>query len=122
MKKCNVCGIEKEEISFPIAKVTKNKTYRRLKCGTCKIATQSKRKAKILLEIRAFKESKGCEICKFKDGRALQFHHKNPSSKEIDISNAICLGWSLNSLFKEIEKCSVLCANCPAILHSKGEN
>jgi hypothetical protein len=30
----------------------------------------------------------------------------------MNISVAVCYGWSIARVFEEIEKCEVLCANC----------
>jgi hypothetical protein len=49
----------------------------------------------------------------------LTFHHNDPSKKDIAISRAIADGWSKKSILSEIEKCTVLCFNCHAILHWK---
>ena len=46
---------------------------------------------------------------------ALTFHHNNPKEKEI--GKVVTNGWSKERILKEIEKCTVLCRNCHAILH-----
>lgn len=45
---------------------------------------------------------------------ALQFHHRNPSEKDGELSN-----WkkSLAKGLEEIKKCDLLCANCHAEVH-----
>ena len=55
-----------------------------------------------------------CLRCGIGDERVLQFHHRNPDEKEIPISY---LGYSMERLKSEVEKCDVLCANCHIILH-----
>lgn len=77
---------------------------------------------------RAFKhylvQYKGgkCEICGYnKCEGALEFHHKNPLEKDIEISK-----WNFNytqdiNLFlKEVDKCMLLCANCHREQHWLG--
>lgn len=44
------------------------------------------------------------------------FHHINPDEKEYTISNY--MGYSLERLKKEVEKCILLCANCHRRVHS----
>lgn len=76
---------------------------------------------------RAFKhyliEYKGgkCEICGYdKCEGSLEFHHKNPQEKDIEISK-----WNFNfnmgiEIFKkEVDKCQLLCANCHREQHYK---
>ena len=60
-----------------------------------------------------------CERCGYdKCEGALQFHHKDPSKKEFTLSQ-INLSKELNMdmLYKEIDKCELLCANCHAEEH-----
>lgn len=47
----------------------------------------------------------------------LEFHHKDPSKKEVTLSRAVNNGWSIERMEKEIAKCVVLCANCHRKLH-----
>ena len=57
-----------------------------------------------------------CIVCKTKDFRVLDFHHRDPSTKINSISNMIdrC---SKAKILAEIPKCDCLCANCHRILH-----
>ena len=60
-----------------------------------------------------------CERCGYdKCEGALQFHHKNPLEKEFTLSQ-INLSKELNMdmLYKEVDKCELLCANCHAEEH-----
>jgi hypothetical protein len=61
----------------------------------------------------AYKGGK-CLDCNFNSCfAALEFHHRDPSQK--DITPSKCKGWG--SLKKEIEKCDMLCANCHRMRH-----
>ena len=65
-----------------------------------------------------------CENCGYsKCLNALQFHHKDPTQKKFTISDAIFGMGSITeeNLQNEITKCSLLCANCHAELHSNIE-
>ncbi len=68
-----------------------------------------------------FKEIKGqlrCEQCGENHPACLEFHHLNPSEKEINLSEAVAIkGWSKNKILDEIDKCVVLCSNCHRKLH-----
>ncbi len=66
------------------------------------------RKRAIKHRLIAYKGGK-CEICGYdKCEGALQFHHINPDEKEFQISDKDIL----EDLFKEVDKCQLLCANC----------
>jgi hypothetical protein len=61
--------------------------------------------------IRDYKVSKGCSFCNENHPACLEFHHLDPSVKEYNIGDKMGeLG--LDTLFKEIDKCIVLCSNC----------
>lgn len=65
----------------------------------------------------AFKEQQGCTNCKENHIACLEFHHKDASIKEFEISWAIKAGYGLERIKKEISKCIVLCSNCHKKLH-----
>ena len=43
------------------------------------------------------------------------FHHRNPDEKEADPGSLLHRSWEV--IFKEINKCMLLCANCHRIVH-----
>lgn len=60
-------------------------------------------------------ESRGgkCEKCGYSNNLSvLEFHHKNPSEKDSQLDSRHLSNMSLEKIYKEFEKCSVLCANC----------
>ena len=62
-----------------------------------------------------------CKICSYsKNVHALSFHHKDPEQKDFEISKK---RWYSSKVFeaikKELDKCDLLCLNCPAETHSK---
>lgn len=66
------------------------------------------------------KRDRACEDCGFDDPRALDFHHKDPSTKSFPIGrDAWKVSWE--RLLAEVDKCIVLCANCHRIRHNPGE-
>lgn len=79
------------------------------------------RKRKRLAEIKGwfawYKSTCSCEHCDEDDPVCLEFHHKDPSQKSIEVSRAVSDGWSIIRIEKEIEKCLVLCANCHRKIH-----
>ena len=67
--------------------------------------------------INNLKSESGCSQCPEKDWRCLDFHHRNPSEKTIEIVRAVRLGWGRDRIQKEVDKCDVLCANCHRKFH-----
>ena len=63
-------------------------------------------KRRILLEARVG----GCQICGESDPACLDFHHRDPTTKEGHIGEFRRFG--MKRLLAEIAKCDVLCANC----------
>lgn len=60
-----------------------------------------------------------CEICGYdKCISALEFHHLNPLEKEFSIGEYTS-GNNVNieKAFEEVDKCSLLCANCHREIH-----
>ena len=57
-----------------------------------------------------------CEKCGFDKGFwGLAFHHRDPSVKEFSIDKN--RGKNKEELYKELDKCDVLCHNCHAEAH-----
>lgn len=74
---------------------------------------------KFLLEYIGKKQ---CEECNWTGHQcALEFHHKNPLEKEIEISDIRIVLKTVDDLEKkiigEINKCQVLCSNCHQLKH-----
>lgn len=60
-----------------------------------------------------------CSRCPESDPVCLDFHHRDPSDKDIAITRAARNGWSKERLAAEIDKCDVLCANCHRKEHAR---
>lgn len=74
------------------------------------------RKLKSILVTRKGGKCERCGYC-YCEG-ALQFHHTDPSKKEFGIGSINFGGaFDINSLFNEVDKCILLCANCHAEEH-----
>ena len=73
-------------------------------------------RAKKWLWFENIKKQYHCLICKTKDFRVLDFHHRDPATKINRIADMIdrC---SKAKILAEIQKCDCLCANCHRILH-----
>lgn len=114
--RCKYCKEEKPNGQFEVAKTTPDKVYRRLRCKSCKQALQNKRRRKIYDWLCDLKRTFKCSVCAFSDWRALDFHHVDPALK--DRAVACLITFSKKRILLEIEKCTVLCANCHRIRHS----
>ena|SRR5579885_2089913 len=63
-----------------------------------------------------------CERCGIDDFRVLDFHHKDPASKEKEVSIMALRAASKEKILAEIAKCRVLCSNCHRIEHWEEKN
>jgi len=59
-----------------------------------------------------------CVKCGFFHPAAMDFHHKDPSTKDKGISELVRCGYATQRIVEEIEKCICLCSNCHRILHA----
>ena len=92
-------------------------------CGVkCKNKFHTKKKRKDL-KIQAIEYKGGkCEICGYnKCVEALEFHHLDPNEKEFGISKTGNT-YSWEKIKNEIDKCSLLCANCHREVHVENLN
>lgn len=63
-----------------------------------------------------FKQKLKCERCPEDRYWVLDFHHKDPNEKDVEVSLLVRKG-NKKKLIEEINKCIVLCANCHRDLH-----
>lgn len=133
-KVCTQCGEEKTINSF--AWKNKKKNRRHSECKECHkkydtkhynrkkeyyLEKARKHKEKVRKWFVNFKRDKKCIECGESHPACFVFHHRDSSKKEISIGNAIRMGWGIERLKKEIEKCDILCANCHRKEHWKGK-
>ena len=90
-------------------------------CDDCRLknirAVTASRKEKIKI-ITEYKAEKGCVVCGFNVGVALDFHHIDPTVKDIGVADMFVYHRPLEEIFKEIEKCVVICANHHRMFHA----
>jgi len=135
MKICSMCEKNKKLTDFNINK-TKSSGYQSM-CSDCNKEYQKKhylenrdayikRKIDRRLAIREwfseFKSVLKCEICGEDHPSTFDFHHIDPSIKEMTVSKAVYEGYSISKIKKEIEKCQVFCANCHRKHHWEERN
>ena len=56
-----------------------------------------------------------CDYCKYIG--ALEFHHLDPTQKEVGIGSGKVLGW--DKIRVELDKCILLCSNCHKEEHER---
>ena len=75
------------------------------------------RRLKLYEWYHELKTGLSCSVCGEDHPACIDFHHRDPSEKEISIPNAIRNGWSKDRVLKEMDKCEILCSNCHRKLH-----
>jgi len=136
MKICTVCKIEKEETAFNWKNKANNK--RQSSCRQCtkeqvdgtrknadgtiktkySYPLQVKQRKYIIRQWFNEKKSKlSCMLCGFSHPAVLDFHHRDPLSKTLEISKMVDHGFAYDKIEQEIAKCDVLCSNCHRIKH-----
>ena len=71
---------------------------------------------------KQYKETLSCECCGESRWWCLDFHHKDPSTKDMAVSSMISNTRSKGAILEEIAKCVVVCRNCHADIHYKERN
>jgi len=116
-KLCKYCGKTYPITDYGVSKTIGSKVYRRHKCRQCYRNTKNVLKSKRRSIIDERKAMLGCERCGIRDVRVLEFHHRDSKTKEFAIADYFYHQYGFERLERELEKCSVLCANCHRILH-----
>jgi hypothetical protein len=122
---CNKCKVNKNIDKFPFKNKLKN-----IKHGSClecwkEIRKESyeknksvtlKRNKKNIAKTREwyheYKSTLKCSKCSENHPACLEFHHRDSSTKDQEVSIMLRGTISKENLMKEIEKCDVLCSNC----------
>lgn len=104
MSTCDRCG---RQFEYDYAK-----GHRGTRCNSCVV---NARRFAIKDRALAYKGGR-CGRCGYdRNSAALQFHHRDPSRKDFQISGAHARRWS--AIEAELEKCDLLCANCHIEAH-----
>ncbi len=133
MKKCKKCN--KEKRLFEFNKNSSKKDGLQSYCKLCQnsyhksyyernksrwILSNSKIEERNRKFIYEYLSQHPCEECGENDPIVLEFHHK--ANKSIEVSVVIKNKISIEKIKLEIEKCSVLCANCHKRITAKEFN
>ena len=114
---CKVCG-ETEEYKMMNTGNDK-KSHTLCKRCHCKKTVERFRKNKQLAV-----DYKGgeCQKCGYKKSiRALVFHHRDATQKDINFDSNYVKKLNFKKVKKELDKCDLLCANCHAETHDEIE-
>lgn len=85
-----------------------------------KYLIQAVKKRRKMIRLKAVEYLGGCcELCGYsKCLDALEFHHRDPSEKDFSISSrGHSRSWE--RVKKELNKCSLVCANCHREIHAR---
>jgi len=105
LKKCSKCGLMLPLTEF-YDKYKRSAGYCK-KCFIKDIMTRYNDRKILMIKYKGGK----CERCGYnKCIQALEFHHKDTTKKEISINNV--KKSTLEAFKKEVDKCTLLCANC----------
>ncbi|MBP7805003.1 MAG: hypothetical protein KA052_02120 [Candidatus Pacebacteria bacterium] len=75
------------------------------------------RRQKLREYVQGLKQNKSCIFCPENESVCLEFHHRDKKAKDFSLANAHVLGWSIEKINCEVEKCVLLCANCHRKVH-----
>lgn len=129
MKTCSRCKVDKPDSEFAFK--NKAKGTRASECKGChrqirnKLYAQSplpdqtrvrQRRREIQRWMDEYRATKQCPCGESHPG-CLDFHHLDPTAKDISVSHVARRGWSRERILKELEKCQILCSNCHRKLH-----
>lgn len=95
-------GCAKSTIAYHLGEGQKQKSHNR---------SQSYRD-KLTMEIGVFKEKTGCMDCKRKDLVYVQLDFDHVRGQKVSGISGMIRNYSREDIFKEIEKCEIICANC----------
>lgn len=111
-KECHTCNEVLPESDFHV----NNGSWRQKSCKPCWnniIKTKNTRRKKQCVSLLGG----CCQACGYKKSlEALEFHHLDPSTKKFGIAGKLMYKW--DSLFAEVKKCALLCANCHREFHA----
>lgn len=92
------------------SKIYKDEYYQKNKKSM--IAKAQVVKKKYVSNHKAMKHSLSCSWCSEKNPATIHFHHLDPETKTLNVSQIVAQQMSADLLASEIEKCIPLCSNC----------
>jgi transcription elongation factor Elf1 len=89
--------------------------------GIVKKRTIQRRK-EIKVWLNDYKSKLTCISCPENHISCTDFHHKDPSKKDMGISKVADMGWGIKRILTELKKCVLICSNCHRKLHWRLRN
>lgn len=89
---------------------------RKRRTGSYEYRHLTKRRFNVKEMLDQNKIRRGCCVCGVRFPEVLHFHHRDPRTKTMNLSNPTSTDWQI--IKAEIRKCDVVCANCHAMIHS----
>ena len=118
-KECPDCNrlLPREEFGKAKKTTAGNWTYTK-RCKACFVAHRSTQHIeRVVKAVKELGKELKCCICGYdKCVSSLDFHHLDPSQKDIGVGQM--RGHSFQRIKREIEKCVVLCKNCHSEVHA----
>jgi len=126
-KRCRVCHLRMVGLrglkligDKPLTPAERMARYRKRNPEKAK-ARAAKALSKMYVMVNAYKAELGCEDCGITDPRVLDLHHRNSTNKDMAVSQMLKRR-AMETVKAEMDKCSVLCANCHRIAHHEINN
>jgi hypothetical protein len=119
---CTLCKCSLDEsLFYPRAKSGKRKNDLSSYCKGC-VNTLTKQRHYLFKEACLAYKGNACELCGyFRNKAALDFHHRDSSTKEFSPSTQASTKFS-EKIKLELDKCMLLCANCHREIHNPDLN
>lgn len=113
MKHCPSCKIDKDISEFYTRRGNQTHSY----CKPCVSEQTKARQRRLKREAIEYKGGKCMDCGGVFHQAAFDFHHEDPSQKEFAIGRRN-LSNLTDFVKKELDKCSLLCANCHRVRHA----
>jgi len=112
MKNCSKCLVEKEDSYFYEKRADRKNSL----CKNCFNEYCVQRWIQRKKDAVNYKGGK-CQICGYcKNYGTLEFHHRDPKTKDFDWTKMRLRSWK--RIIEELDKCDLLCSNCHGEKHN----
>lgn len=112
MKTCNRCLIEQPFENYHTHRTTKDRLQTH--CKSCRYNTNKRWAAGFKDWARTLKENP-CVDCDLRyPYYVMQWHHRDPTTKIMDVGLLVGGRYSKQKVLDEIAKCDLVCSNCHA--------
>lgn len=122
-RQCRLCAKERKQRKCASPE---GKAYEAAKMRKWRAANEEKNRQQYTDNRKRKKEwldsqKVACKICGDTRTPCLDFHHRNPEDKKVNLSLAYA-HWSIKRLEVEVAKCDIICASCHRLLHFNERN